>query len=970
MTKTCLHTLLCLLLLSAGLPVAAQSDDIDVLLDEDLSTEESFARFTVVNANQDSQTWMLGLQGACIRRTSAIGHDDYLVTPEVTLRRGRTYTLRYTAKCIVEGPEERLTVRLGQGTSPDAFTTIVALERGFSQKADEMVEHQFTVAADGSYRLALHDVSARSAAQSFYVRDLSLTVPVSPLSPQPVGELTVTPDAAGALCATISFLAPELTRGGQPLTAIDAIEVWRDEQLVATVSQPLPGARLTVSDEGEGMDAPSMVTYTVRTLNSEGHSTATAQTYVGEDFPKAPAWATLRDDGQHIVASWEAVSEGIRGYSVNAAAVTYCIEDAATGVPIATGLSSTTYTLPVPAAEGVLQQHRYVVYAQTTAGPGPSVATNRLVSGQPLALPLMQSFGVATWPDAASWWTTYEQSSWDEWQRDDDSSDGDGASLLARPYSSDEHMGLHTAKLDLRGSMRPCIVFSHKAEAGQPTRISLWADVPPQGSPQLLYSYGPEVPEVPEALDTPASWQREAVDLSAYKDQPYVVLSLVAESPSGVAVALDDIAIYDVPLCDLTPAIALPKKTRTGRQTDIQVQLRNLGSTTAEGARLQLKAAGDTFCDMSLPAIAPYATVSMTVGRTALVTDPAQLAIEAVVTCDADVDDSNDTAMATMRIEQTTLPTVPLLTGHDTGSAVELSWQTPEQTVDYTTEDFESYDAFAADLSPWTTIDADGLPIFSVEGVSFPQNGQAMSFVVFNPIEAGWNAKDNPTTMPRSGNQYAASFAPDDWYAQNDDWLVSPLLTAGEEQTVSFFARSVSSYYGGDGFDILYSTTGCQPADFTYKCNETPCEATEDRWTEFFADLPAEARYFAIHYNAPGTVGLLVDDVTYLAPTPAPTGYNIYRDRQLIAHVGATTYYYKDTQAPAGRHTYYVTATYATGESDLSAPYAATVATSVPYVATVVPAASTVLRDLQGRPLSRPPRHGIYLRGNRKTLVR
>lgn len=973
MTRRLLHTL-ATLLLTTYLPVAAQDADIDVLLNEDLSTEESFDCFTVVNANDDSQTWALGLQGACIRRTSSISHDDWLITPEIALRPGRTYTLSYTAKCIVEGREERLAVLIGQGTMPTDFTTIVAAERGFSQKADEQVVQTFSVATSGLYRLALHDVSPKGEAQSFYVRDLSVSVPQSPLAPQPATDLAIVPDESGLLRATINFRAPSLTRNGSLLTAISSIEVWRVEQLVATISQPMPGQQLSVNDEGEGMEQGGMTSYTVRTLNDEGRSSATASAYIGEDYPKAPATATVRDDGQHVVVEWQPVSEGIRGYRVNAANITYNIEDAATGDLLASNVSGNSYALTEPANEGPLKLHQYVVYAHTSMGDGPSVGTNRIISGQVVALPLSQSFADEQWLEGGQWWTSYEQSSWDQWQRDAEASDADGASLLARPYSHDERMGLNTAKLSLVGTQRPCAVFSHKAEPGQSASISLWADVLPQGAPTLLYQY--DYASVP-ASSTQATatadgtWQRVAVDLSAYKELPYVVLMLVAENEPGVALSVDDIAVYDVPTYDLAASIALPKKTRTGKTTDIAVQVKNCGSQSVADYTLQLYAAGQLFHTETALSLPAYGCKTLHFSRTALVTDPAQLAIEVRLICSADADASNNSATATMRVEQTTLPVVDYLSGHDTGSTVELTWYAPEQGIDYTTEDFEGYDPFATDLAPWTTVDADGEPIFELSGVSFPQNAKPMSFVAFNPEMAGWSAKDNPTTVPHSGSQYAACFVPADWDLANDDWLISPELTAGEEQTVSFFARSVSSYYGGDGFDILYSTTGNAPADFVYKTNEAALEATENRWTEFFADLPEEARYFAIHYNSPGSVGLLVDDITYLAPTPEPTGYNIYRDLKRIAHVDAATTSFTDTTAPNGHHTYYVTATYGDDESDLSAPYMATVATGVASVAMPPQQTPVTLHDLQGRPLTGEHlRPGLYLRGGKKIIIK
>ena len=67
---------------------------------------------------------------------------------------------------------------------------------------------------------------------------------------------------------------------------------------------------------------------------------------------------------------------------------------------------------------------------------------------------------------------------------------------------------------------------------------------------------------------------------------------------------------------------------------------------------------------------------------------------------------------------------------------------------------------------------------------------------------------------------------------------------------------------------------------------------------------------------------LMIDDVRY---TPDPSvnavtllGYNVYRDGVQINKELVTAGEYLDTTAEEGAHTYYVTAVYAVGESELS----------------------------------------------------
>ena len=167
MMKEIRNALMTALLLMLCMPLAAQDDDLDLLFSEEIDTEESFACFTVVNANNDSQTWQLGLQGALIRRTSSISHDDWLLSPEMELRAGHCYLLNFTAKCVMEGRPESMAVLLGQGTDVATYSTIIAAERTFSSKEGEHVSLAFTATASGLFRIGFHDVSQASQSQSF-----------------------------------------------------------------------------------------------------------------------------------------------------------------------------------------------------------------------------------------------------------------------------------------------------------------------------------------------------------------------------------------------------------------------------------------------------------------------------------------------------------------------------------------------------------------------------------------------------------------------------------------------------------------------------------------------------------------------------------------------------------------------------------------------------------------------------------
>lgn len=87
--------------------------------------------------------------------------------------------------------------------------------------------------------------------------------------------------------------------------------------------------------------------------------------------------------------------------------------------------------------------------------------------------------------------------------------------------------------------------------------------------------------------------------------------------------------------------------------------------------------------------------------------------------------------------------------------------------------------------------------------------------------------------------------------------------------------------------------------------------------TEYSVDLPEGAKYFAIRCVTTNQYMLKVDDITYLpvgaVSTLALTGYNVYRDGELVATTVEPSF--ADADAADGSHKYVVTAVYNRGES-------------------------------------------------------
>lgn len=223
-------------------------------------------------------------------------------------------------------------------------------------------------------------------------------------------------------------------------------------------------------------------------------------------------------------------------------------------------------------------------------------------------------------------------------------------------------------------------------------------------------------------------------------------------------------------------------------------------------------------------------------------------------------------------------------------------------------------------------MDADGqntilITLNSMFGpLQYNNAGKPMAFQVFNVTEAGipfasWD--------PHSGEQMLVCFAnasPDGGYSpgkQNDDWLISPELS-GQSQTIRLFAKAgMGGNYVPEQMEFLYSTTDTRTESFV-KVGETIDVDNVDGWAEHRFEVPAGAKYFAIHCVSDYKFALLIDDVTYIPAGAEPEpltllGYHVYRDKQRVSEAIVQTTSFTDVSSDA--ETYRVTAVYDKGES-------------------------------------------------------
>lgn len=196
---------------------------------------------------------------------------------------------------------------------------------------------------DGVYYIGFHGVS--EADQFYlYLGNITIEAGVSTLAPGLATDLVVTPDATGALKATVSFKAPAVTMNNETLSSLEKVELLRGEEVVNTFTNPQPGQSLSFADT---MTVGGDVMYSVVGYNDHGAGLkATATAFVGFNVPAAPANVVIARTSTvgEVVLNWDPVTVDINGLPYPAGEVTYMVVDADSMETLAEGITSTSYS--------------------------------------------------------------------------------------------------------------------------------------------------------------------------------------------------------------------------------------------------------------------------------------------------------------------------------------------------------------------------------------------------------------------------------------------------------------------------------------------------------------------------------------------------------------------------------------------------------------------------------------------------
>lgn len=909
----------------------------------DFTMPADFSLFTVIDANNDNCSWEYAYGKVRYYADENNDADDWLVSPAVHLQADREYKVGFTFYAHDDAKTEKIAIAFGQGSDPTQYDELLEPTE-FNNTDDIDYAQTLSVSEAGDYRLAIHALS--DAAQSFItVDDMFIVEGAVFAAPAAVSNLKVTPAALGALSATISFTAPTKTyKTNQTLTAITAIKVFRNGELVKEFTDCTPAANYSFTDEGmaNGANTYRVVAYSEAGAGNEAVKAA----WIGIDEPLEPQNIRLVDNGNDVTISWTAPgNEGIHGGYVIPENLKYNVYNAE-GDLLIENLSALSYTDRKVKLTGTQKLLYYYVSATSEGGEGYYDVSSRMVAGDAYKLPFSCSFANGGMDNRLWWLEGNGRGSWVITYLD--AQDGDGGSAFFAPDKAGDIGYLNSGRISLADTQNPGLIFYYKALPGKNVKLDVYAQEVTNDD-QLLRTIDYTT------LDGEEGWRREYIDLSSMKDARYILIKFRATCGDATTeVAIDNIQVRDILTHDLTVEMRQPAVLRLGSVNTIPVTVSNQGATVAGDYTVSLLANGAQVATAQPVQLGVGQSHTFQLEYTPEVSIDADVQLKATVAYADDENEANNTTgEVTVRIQKPDYPTVSGLTAENDHLAVELSWEAPVLPDPMVTDDFESYTPWIMDgIGSWTIYDGDNAPTLQFSDIWLPNAGKEMAFEVFNDtydeIDA---AKTRKFLLAHGGHQYLCTFNPSPSYqTAANDWLISPELS-GEAQTITFFAKSVAANYRDD-FEVLYSTTDNSPSSF--KSLESFSQVLGGlQWTEYNIQLPAGAKYFAIRDFSHDCLGLMIDDVTYRKASLVVDSYNIYRDGELVGNTKDT--HFSDLTSEAGTHVYQVSVVYTVGESLLSQE--ASVATLItnnhsPLTTITSQPGAIVIRGAQGKQIS------------------
>ena len=958
----------------------------------DLTKKDVFEIFQVIDANDDEKTWKWSESyGTYYSYSSSLAADDYLVSAPVKFEAGKNYRVVVTANCADAGYPEAFRVLVGKEATVAGLNTLIADTTWVATEEAESNEAEFTATEDGTYYVAIQAVSPANMWR-LNISSLAIEKGAEPTAPAAVTEFAAVAGEKGALEVNVSFNAPAKAVNGTDLTDNLTINVLRDGEVVKTFEAAAPGSSLNWKDENVEQSKTYVYQVVASNASGAGLKSDKVSVYVGFDVPADLANLTATDNATSIKFAWDKVGEvGATGGYVNPAAVDYevwslKIVETMLGQSLdydqllASETDKDNYVLAENTDEGVQDYKYWAVQPVNVAGVGTPAVASMLV-GAPYTLPFFESF------TGSAFHYIWDYSSNAGIFVSEESSDDDAVALQLTALDEPGTVDIFTGKVSLKNAANPTLLFDVKSATV--SKINVIGSVE-----------GGKFTAIQADAPVTSEYTTIKVPLNDLKDARFVQLGFSADFANatiedidwetyeyvytwGDLLNIDNIRIVDLYEHDVEVALNAPASVVAGSAAKLQVKVSNNAENAANGFTLKLTAGEKEIYNKTFnEALKPFSSIDVEAAFETTVFDEAgdvTLTAEVVYENDLNPDNNADEAVITVKEPTATAPSN--LVAEQTAEQAEkgevtLTWTAPaEGAAQEVTEDFTAYENGANEtgmVGEWTLVNANGKTKGSLfKDLELANDGLAKAWQVFNPEAYGiTNPSFNGPNGSLSESYLISGYNLEgQTYPDNDDWLISPVLT-GIAQEISFDISALDVQYGPSSYEVLASSTDTELASFTKVAG---AELTTAGWGKVTAQLPEGTKFFAIRNTTPGDGALCValGNIKYQKGGAKAESFNIYVDAATAGNTTEATAILKELAA--GNHVFAVTAVYANGAE--SKPVTATLDVTNAINEILSSGKSFTIYTVDGKLINRQATNlnglkGSYIINNKKVILK
>lgn len=850
--------------------------------------------------------------------------DDWLIFPAINIDDvSKAFKVSLDAQATGWGTSESLEVRIGTSPSIESLTYVVMSEPGvpYSETAEfTSYNSLFALKNPGVYYLAVRCTSSKSGGWRLIFKNLRLEQSSeAEVVPDGCTKLRAVPDPKGQLTVTVSF--------DMPLKALSGLAFDPSTTLKAIITTPA-GSKTVEGTPGQHIEEvlpaiDGLNSVSVEVVNDKGDGSRRAvSARCGIDIPCAPVVkGAVSEDNLTFTVTWDPVTEGVNGGIVDPERITYTIykyQEDGTWAVVVDDCKDYTYSVSVPKGS-TLASCDLVVSASNEKGVAEQTPIISEVIGEPHALPVNETFDGGALHYAGL--SIYSMSS--DYQGKFAMGDPSQLNIMFGGGPANAIIGLSSLEHGTKGMVcLPKVTTKGK----QDVQLTL---------PMYVYSDGPEI-AIYAKTNSGERFDIGTVDQSKNTGWTNLIYNLPVElyDQSCISINIDiryknnfsyfmlgGFSMVEGKVGDMamTNISVEPTMLEIGKKATVTATVTNSGMY----AELPPEVEGSVSCmgikqpiDLVFTPADPNVKIEVggTMAYTAEFTLNTADYAGANVTVSANIaspdsNEQNNRMSFEAKVADVVSPLITDLSASyvEEDGTIALSWTNPvsEETI----ETFEHYQSFIYDskMGPWINLDFDMAAPYTlaeVEGVLIPDDTEPKAFQVISASESnlamygmyGYNGSD----------KMLMAFSPVE--ATADDWLISPRIKGGFE--ISFMWNILSSDFS-ETVEVLYSTTSNDLDSFKSVAAKLTKKTTD--WEEAIVEIPADARYFAIHYVSRDCFGIMIDDIMYYPSTPeySVQSYAVLRDGAEIATLPASATSYVDNNVVLnGEYTYHVRPTF------------------------------------------------------------